>query len=142
MTSHGRAGLTVIAAAALTAAVLPHMGAGHTSATFDEIILVSGGLRGIEEQHWDMITDQSPLMMYAYGLAASSARAVRPTEDREWLFDDRWDYARELFFRLGNDPTELLTTRGFIALQVHSVSDENVGLGVQWRRIRIKEIPF
>ena len=39
-----------------------------------------------------MITDQPPLMMYAYGLAASSARPVRPSEDREWLFDDRWDY--------------------------------------------------
>ena len=103
-----RAGLTVIAVAALTAGVLAHMGAGHTSATFDEIILVSGGLRGIEEQRWDMITDQPPLMMYAYGLAVSSARPARPAEDRAWLFDDRWDYAREFFFRLGNDPTELL----------------------------------
>ena len=62
--------------AVLTAAVCAHMGAGHTSATFDEIILVSGGLRGIEEQRWDMVTDQPPLMMYAYGLAASSACPV------------------------------------------------------------------
>ena len=89
MTLPVRAGLTVIAVAALTAGVLAHMGAGHTSATFDEIILVSGGLRGIEEQRWDMITDQPPLMMYAYGLAVSSARPARPVEDRAWLFDDR-----------------------------------------------------
>jgi hypothetical protein len=76
VTLPARAGLTVIAVAVLTAAVCAHMGAGHTSATFDEIILVSGGLRGIEEQRWDMVTDQPPLMMYAYGLAASSACPV------------------------------------------------------------------
>jgi hypothetical protein len=43
---------------------------------------------------------------------------------------------------LVTDLIDPLTPRGFIALQVHSVSDENVGLGVQWRGIRIKEIPF
>ncbi len=41
---------------------------------------------------------------------------------------------------LTTDLIDPLTPRGFIALQVHSVSDENVGLGVQWRGIRIKEV--
>jgi hypothetical protein len=103
-----RAGLTVIAVAALAAGVLAHLSAGHTSATFDEIILVSGGLRGVTEGRWGMVTDQPPLMMYAYGVAAAAAGPVRPSEDREWLFDDRWDYARALHFGLGNDATDLL----------------------------------
>lgn len=108
MTVSRRAALTVIAAASLAAGILAHLSAGHTSATFDEIILVSGGLRGITEGRWNMVTDQPPLMMYAYGIAAAAADPVRPTEDREWLFDDRWDYARALHFGLGNDATELL----------------------------------
>ena len=41
---------------------------------------------------------------------------------------------------LVTDILDPLTPSGFIALQVHSVPDENVGLGVQWRGIRIKEI--
>jgi hypothetical protein len=94
--------------AALVAGVLAHLSAGHTSATFDEIILVSGGLRGVTEGRWNMVTDQPPLMMYAYGIAAAAADPVRPAEDREWLFDHRWDYARALHFGLGNDATELL----------------------------------
>ena len=108
MTVSRRAALTVIAVAALAAGVLAHLSAGHTSATFDEIILVSGGLRGVTEERWNMVTDQAPLMMYAYGIAAAAADPVRPAEDREWLFDHRWDYARALHFGLGNDATELL----------------------------------
>ena len=49
MTVSRRAALTVIAVAALAAGVLAHLSAGHTSATFDEIILVSGGLRGVTD---------------------------------------------------------------------------------------------
>lgn len=114
MTVSRRAGLTAIAVAALAAGVLTQLGARHTSATFDEIILVSGGVRGITEGRWSMVTDQPPLMMYAYGLAAVTADPVRPREDREWTFDDRWDYARALLFRLGNEPTELLARARFV----------------------------
>ena len=78
MTVSRRAALTVIAVAALAAGVLAHLSAGHTSATFDEIILVSGGLRGVTEGRWNMVTDQPPLMMYAYGIAAAAADPVRP----------------------------------------------------------------
>ena len=74
MTSSERACFTVIAVTALTAGVLAHMGAGYTSATFDEIVLVSGGLRGIEEQRWDMVTDQ-----LVPPLRRSSALAPRGT---------------------------------------------------------------
>lgn len=132
MTLSARAGLTVIAVAALAAGVLAHLGAGRTSATFDEIVLVSGGLRGIEEQRWDMVTDQPPLMMYSYGLAARSASPVRPAEDRAWLFDDRWDYARDLFFRQGNDPTELLARARVVASVLATVLVAAAGAYAWW----------
>ena len=41
---------------------------------------------------------------------------------------------------LATDLIDPLTQRGFIALQVHSVPDEQVGTRVQWRGIRIREI--
>ena len=132
MTVSRRAGVTVIAVAALAAGVLAHLGARHTSATFDEIILVSGGLRGVTEGRWDMVTDQPPLMMYAYGLAASSGHPDRPAEDREWLFDDRWDYARALFFRLGNDPTELLARARIVGTLIVAVLVAVAGAYAWW----------
>lgn len=82
--------------------------ASRSSATFDEIVLVSGGVRGLETGRWEMITDQPPLMMMLYGAAASGAVEALPTEARPWSFDDRWDYARALFFGLGNDTAALL----------------------------------
>jgi glucose/arabinose dehydrogenase/mono/diheme cytochrome c family protein len=42
---------------------------------------------------------------------------------------------------LAADVFDSLTPSGFIALQVHSVPDQNAGARVQWRGIRIKEIP-
>jgi hypothetical protein len=90
------------------ATTLSYTAAQRTSATFDEIILVSGGVRGLATGRWEMVTDQPPLMMYLYGAAARPAADELPPEDREWLFDDRWDYARALFFDLGNDTDELL----------------------------------
>jgi len=78
------------------------------SATFDEIILVSGGLRGVERDRWDMVTDQPPLMMWLYGAAVRGADVDLPPEDRAWTFDDRWDYARLVFFESGSDPEVLL----------------------------------
>ena len=104
----GRIVVTLIAASAIGAGALSYVSARHTSATFDEIILVSGGVRGTQLGRWEMITDQPPLMMYAYGLAAAGAATTLPAEDRPWLFDDRWDYAQQLFFGLGNDTATLL----------------------------------
>lgn len=97
-----------IAALAVSAAALSLGASLRSSATFDEIILVAGGVRGLETGRWEMVTDQPPLMMYAYGAAARSAADRLPGEDREWLFDDRWDYARAFFFGLGNDFGALL----------------------------------
>ncbi len=76
----------------------------RTSATFDETVLVAGGVRGVETGRWEMVTDQPPLPMYAYGLAARGAvRATPPERVDGWAFEDSWDDARALFFQGGND---------------------------------------
>ncbi len=95
--------LSLVAGGA-TAAAMRHM-----SATFDEIVLVAGGLRGLEHGQWDMITGQPPLMMYAYGAAARTASPRLPPEKGEvWGVERGWEYAQTLFFRLGNDPVLVL----------------------------------
>ena len=105
-----RTAVVVICAVALMTGVLARLAAGRTSATFDEIILVAGGVRGLEQGRWDMVTDQPPLAMYAYGLAARGAVEAFPPEDRAWDFDQRWNYARLLFFGMNNDRDAVLGT--------------------------------
>ncbi len=107
--------VVAIALAGFVAGAFAYAASTRMSATFDEIILVSGGVRGLGEGRWDMITDQPPLMMYAYGAAALQAEPTRPAEDREWDFNARWDYARALFFGLGNDPQRLLGLARIVA---------------------------
>ncbi|MGB1656517.1 MAG: ArnT family glycosyltransferase [Longimicrobiales bacterium] len=103
-----RVALLAIVGVALVAGALTRAASARQSATFDEIILVSGGARGVTLGRWDMVTDQPPLMMWLYGWAVSSADPVLPTEDRSWGFDERWDYARAVFFEGANDPEVLL----------------------------------
>ncbi len=100
--------LAFILLAALLSGTLAWAASLRTSATFDEIVLVAGGVRGLAEGRWEMITDQPPLPMYLYGAAALDAARQRPPEDRSWEFRDRWTYARLLFFGLGNDHRRML----------------------------------
>ena len=72
-----RTGLIAICVIAVGTGLVAHLGSRHTSATFDEIILIAGGVRGVQQGRWEMVTDQPPLAMYAYGLAARGAAAMR-----------------------------------------------------------------
>jgi hypothetical protein len=106
----------LIAACAVSAAVLSVSASRRTSATFDETVLVGGGVRGLEQGRWDMVTDQPPLPMYAYGAAVGGAvRALPPEDEDGWSFDDRWAYARALFFETGNDTDVLLGRARLVA---------------------------
>ena len=95
-------------AAAIGACAATAGAMAHTSATFDEIVLVAGGLRGVERGAWDLVTGQPPVMMVAYGAAAAAGSPTLPPEDRRWSVEDGWRYARTLFFGMGNDPQALL----------------------------------
>lgn len=104
-----------IGALSLLSAALAFTASLRSSATFDEIVLVSGGVRGLETGRWEMVTDQPPLMMYVYGAAARGAVDTLPPEDRPWGFEQRWDYARALFFGLGNDTAAMLARARLVA---------------------------
>jgi len=111
-----RSAAILIAGFSVMSGALAMGAARHTSATFDETVLVAGGVRGIETGRWEMVTDQPPLPMYAYGLAARGAvRATPPERVDGWAFEDRWDYARALFFEVGNDTSSLLGRARFVA---------------------------
>jgi len=110
----------LLVSAATAAASLATAGAmTRTSATFDETVLVAGGVRGMQRGVWDMITSQPPVMMYLYGAAAGAGPVALPSEasDRP-IVQQGWDYARSLFFRVGNDPVVLLRRARWVGVAV------------------------
>lgn len=91
--------LLVGAGAAMTTAAV------RTSTTFDEIVLVSSGVRVLEHGGVPLAVDQPPLASYLYAFPVWASRPALPDENaRSWDYDLRWEYARDLYFRLGNDP--------------------------------------
>lgn len=80
----------------------------RTSTTFDEIVLVSAGARALETGSWSLVVDQPPLMPFLYGLPFRFVEVGYPSEvGRRLGYDDRWEYARDFFFRVGNDPERM-----------------------------------
>lgn len=117
---------------ALACAALARTASLRQSATFDEIILVSGGVRGVTHGEWGMVTDQPPLTMWLYGWAAASPELALPSEDRAWSFDDRWDYARALFFGPGSEPQRLLGRARLVASLVAGATVLTAGALAAW----------
>ena len=77
----------------------------RSSATFDEIVLVSSGVRVLEHGGAPLAADQPPLASYLYALPVWAAGQVLPSEQaRDWDYSSRWEYGRDLYFRVGNDP--------------------------------------
>ena len=81
-----------------------------SSSTFDELVLVSMGVRGVRTGDWGMVVDQPPLMPVLYGAAASTAVTALPDEGAaEWGYETRWIWGRALLFGSGNDPRAIAT---------------------------------
>ena len=79
-----------------------------------------------------MVTDQPPLAMYAYGLAARGAVEAFPPEDRAWDFDQRWNYARLLFFGMNNDRDAVLGRARLVASGAAAIVVLGTGLFGLW----------
>lgn len=103
-----RYAVVAIAVLALGAGGLTRLASVRMSGTFDEIILVAGGLHGVEQGQWGMVRDQPPLMLWAYGAAARGLEPELPGLGREWTPDDGWDFARLVFYSGMNEPQPLL----------------------------------
>ena len=92
----------------------------------------TGGLYDEARRGWLFPLDGHP----------SAQAAFRPDEWNHFRIEAVGEHIRTWVNGvLAADVTDPLTPRGFIALQVHSVPDENIGARVQWRGIRIKELP-
>lgn len=118
---------------ALAASLVAVGAMAHSSATFDEIVLVSGGVRGLERGEWSMTMTQPPLMMYAYGAAAGSASPSLPPEEGEtWGAERGWEYARALFFQMGNDPEALVGAARRVGAVLAGLLVLAVGLYAGW----------
>ena len=90
----------------------------RSSTTFDEIVLVAAGARAVETGSWSLVVDQPPVMPFLYGAPFQLVGAEYPSEIRERMlrYDDRWEYARSFFFRVGNDPERLALVARLVAL--------------------------
>jgi hypothetical protein len=80
----------------------------RTSTTFDEIVLVSSGARVLARGGAPLAADQPPLASYLYALPLRATGQLLPSEEaRDWDYTSRWEYARDLYFRVGNDPEKV-----------------------------------
>ena len=78
----------------------------RTSATFDEIVLVSAGARGFTNGKFDLAPDHPPMMQYLYGLPVYLTHPHYPSEAGFNTHDIgyRYLYARQFFWQSHNDP--------------------------------------
>ncbi len=90
------------------------MAARRQSTTFDEIFMVGSGVRGFETGKFVLAGDHPPLMQYLYGLPAYLTDPSVPAEPG-WDMTNRFIYARDLYFNLGNDPEQLAFVTRFVA---------------------------
>lgn len=91
----------VLAASALATL----LGATRTSLTFDEVTMMSGGVRAIVSGRHDLIEDHPPLGQLLYGAAALAAGARPPADPGEASRPGfRHDYGRQLLFGSGSEP--------------------------------------
>jgi hypothetical protein len=80
----------------------------NTSPTFDEITTMTGGARGLHTGDFSMMPDFPPLMQYLYGLPVYLSRPAYPAEVRQDTTPNRYAYAREFLYQVGNDPERIV----------------------------------
>lgn len=113
--------IVAILAGALTATLAMR----RNSTTFDEIFMVASGAHGLSSGDWDMTLDHPPILQYFYGVAAHLAGvklpednvALMPRQDRALPWQsNRFIYAQELYFRIGNDPERIAFYTRLVAI--------------------------
>jgi hypothetical protein len=101
----------------------------RTATTFDEIVMITGGVRGWATGAWDLAPEHPPITQYLYG---ALARLTDPTLPPESLLTrDRYSWARTFFWGSGNDP-ELLAFLG----RLPAVACVMVLIGAVWALTR------
>ena len=107
----------LLALLALAFAILAGSAMLHTSATFDEIVFMCVGARGIHMGDFGMVIDHPRLPQYLYGLPVFLSHPVYPPEGiltRDWM--PRYYYSRTLLWGLGNPAEHLMMVTRAVAL--------------------------
>ena len=86
----------------------------RTSATFDEIVFLSAGARGIHTGDYSM--DHLRLPQYVYGAPAWLEAVHYPSENAHWSAISRYQYSRVFLWGVGNAPERILITARLVAL--------------------------
>ncbi|MGQ0815125.1 MAG: glycosyltransferase family 39 protein [Gemmatimonadota bacterium] len=96
----------ILAAIAIVSTSATILAMRRTSTTFDEIVLISAGARGISTGKFELAPDHPPAMQYLYGLPVFLSQPNYPSEagyDTRAI-GYRYRYARQFFWDSGNDP--------------------------------------
>ena len=90
----------------------------RTSATFDEIVFLSVGARGIRTGDFSMVDDHPRLAQYLFGVPAWLEAKHYPGEDVHWSWISRYQYSRVFLWGVGNAPERILMTARLVALML------------------------
>jgi 4-amino-4-deoxy-L-arabinose transferase-like glycosyltransferase len=89
----------------------------RTSTTFDEIVFPAVGARGIAMGDFGLVNDHPRLPQYLFGLPVYLSGVKYPSENgHAWHWLARYDYARLLFWGMGNDSERLVLLTRLVGL--------------------------
>ncbi|HEX4781264.1 MAG TPA: glycosyltransferase family 39 protein [Usitatibacter sp.] len=102
---------------AIVFAILAGSAMLHTSTTFDEIVFMCVGARGIDTGDFSLVIDHPRLPQYIYGLPVYLMHVKYPPEGvltHDWM--PRYYYARTLLWGLGNPAEHIVMATRAVAL--------------------------
>jgi hypothetical protein len=89
----------------------------RTSTTFDEIVFSAVGARGIVTGDFSLVNDHPRLPQYLFGLPIYLSGVEYPPEKgHAWHWLARYEYARLLFWGVGNDSERLVLVTRLVGL--------------------------
>ena len=102
---------------AIVFAILAGSAMLHTSTTFDEIVFMCVGARGIHMGDFSLVIDHPRLPQYLYGLPVYLSHVTYPPEGlltRDWM--PRYFYSRALLWAMGNPAEHLVMVTRLVAV--------------------------
>jgi hypothetical protein len=88
----------------------------RNSATWDEIVFMSVGARGMHTGDFDIVNDHPRLAQYLYGVPAWLAARRYPPEDGRWSSVSRYYYSRAFLWGVGNEPERIIMSARLVGL--------------------------
>ncbi|MGZ5049221.1 MAG: ArnT family glycosyltransferase, partial [Usitatibacter sp.] len=93
----------------------------HTSSTFDEIVFLAVGARGIRIGDFSLVIDHPRLPQYLYGLPVYLLGVTYPPEGA-WDWMSRYHYARSMLWAMGNNAEKLILAARMVTLAMGTLT--------------------